>query len=103
MRGMASLLVRHEPASAGLVRRRRVEDLANRGISADSVDEVVLVASELVGNAVRHARPSTSGTIEVGWDLDASGVTVRVSDSSDERPQPRDAGEDEPSGRGLTI
>jgi serine/threonine-protein kinase RsbW len=100
---MGALLVRHEPMSAALIRHRIAEDLNDHGISPDSIDEVVLVASELVGNAIRHAQPSASGTITVSWDVDDSGVTIRVADASDESPRPRIASADEPGGRGLTI
>ncbi|MGH8962052.1 MAG: ATP-binding protein [Jatrophihabitantaceae bacterium] len=92
--------VRHEPSSAALVRRRLSEDLSRHGVDPDSIDEVVLVASELVGNAVRH---TSAGQLDVTWDLDADGVTVRVADASSTLPTLRTPQSDEPSGRGLTI
>jgi anti-sigma regulatory factor (Ser/Thr protein kinase) len=101
--GVGVLLVRHEPASASVVRRRIADELIDIGISGEAVDRVVLVASELVGNAIQHARPSAAAVIEVSWDIDGPGVIVRVSDPSDESPRPRQAAEDEPAGRGLTI
>jgi two-component sensor histidine kinase len=56
-----------------------------------------------VANAIRHAPAPPSQPLEVSWDVDASGVTVRVADSSDSRPVPRAAEADEPGGRGLRI
>lgn len=103
MRPVGALLVRHEPASAALVRHQIVDDLARQRVASDSIDEVALVATELVGNAVRHVRPSASGTLDVSWDIDDSGVTLRVYDPSEEAPMPRQASADEASGRGLTI
>jgi two-component sensor histidine kinase len=98
------MLFRHEPASAALVRHRIAADLTTSGVSSDSVDEVALVVSELVGNAIRHARPSAAGTLQVDWDIDdTSGLIVRVADPSDATPQPRTPTADEPGGRGLAI
>jgi anti-sigma regulatory factor (Ser/Thr protein kinase) len=92
--------VRHEPGSAALVRRRLSDDLARNGVDAESIAEVVLVASELVGNAVRH---TSSGPLDVSWDLDPDGVTVRVADESTTLPTLRTPQDSEPGGRGLTI
>jgi serine/threonine-protein kinase RsbW len=103
VRPVGALLVRHEPASAALVRHQLVDDLVRQQVASESIDEVALVATELVGNAVRHARPSASGTIDVSWDIDDSGVTLRVYDPSEEAPTPRTPSAEEASGRGLTI
>ncbi|MDT4944364.1 MAG: hypothetical protein QOH14_1097, partial [Pseudonocardiales bacterium] len=50
MRPVGALLVRHEAASAALVRHQIVDDLARQRVASDSIDEVALVATELVGN-----------------------------------------------------
>lgn len=98
------MLVRHEPSSAAVVRRTLAADLAGRGIDADSIDEIVLVASELVGNAVRHTTaPAAAQPLDVTWTVDAAGVTVWVADPSTDVPRPRVPGNSEPGGRGLTI
>ncbi len=101
MRG--ALLVRHEAASAAIVRRQLAHDLADYDLPTDAVDDAVLVASELVGNAVRHTDATESATLDVSWDVDASGVRVSVGDPSYEQPQVRNTGADEPSGRGMKI
>lgn len=98
-----ALLVRHEAASAAIVRRQLARDLASYNLPADAIDDAVLVASELVGNAVRHTTASAAGTLDVTWDVDASGVRVCVGDPSEQQPQARTAGGSEPSGRGLRI
>ncbi|MEP7021487.1 MAG: ATP-binding protein [Pseudonocardiales bacterium] len=98
-----ALLVRHEAASAAIVRRQLARDLATYDLPSDAIDDAVLVASELVGNAVRHTAASATGTLDVSWHVDASGVRLSVGDPSGERPQARTAGDDEPSGRGLKI
>jgi serine/threonine-protein kinase RsbW len=101
MRG--ALMVRHEAASAAIVRQHIARDLASYDLPAAAIDDAVLVASELVGNAVRHTSASESNTLDVSWDVDPSGVRVCVGDPSDQRPEMRSATINEPSGRGLKI
>ena len=61
---MGALQVRHEPASAALVRRHIRTDLEAHGLSSHSTDMVLLVATELVGNAVRHTEPARDAMVE---------------------------------------
>jgi anti-sigma regulatory factor (Ser/Thr protein kinase) len=100
---MGSLLVLHETTSAALVRHQLQEDLTGHGVAEAAQDEVVLVASELVGNAIRHTAVAASGRLEIQWDFDPTGVVVSVSDASPEYPQRRRAAPDALTGRGLTI
>ena len=100
---MGAMLVRHEPTSASLVRRHISDDLARNGIELESIEEVVLVASELVGNAIRHTPSTGNEPLDVTWDVDDACVTVRVTDSSSDLPQLQAAGPEATSGRGLTI
>jgi anti-sigma regulatory factor (Ser/Thr protein kinase) len=100
---MASMLVRHEPASAALVRHELARELLRLGVPQEAVDEAVLVASELLGNAIRHTPRGESGMLDIGWDADATGVTITVADASSVYPHPRTPRDDEPGGRGLTI
>ena len=101
MRG--ALLVRHEAASAAIVRSQLARDLVSYDLPAAAIEDAVLVASELVGNAVRHATAAGSATLDISWDVDSSGVRVFVGDPSDKQPQARTAGDDDPGGRGLKI
>lgn len=100
---MGSMLVRHEAASAALVRHELAEQMRRRLIPQESIDDAELVATELVGNAIRHASQAASGKLDVEWDIDAAGVTIAVSDASTTYPRPRAAHDHEPGGRGLTI
>jgi two-component sensor histidine kinase len=100
---VGALLVRHDAASAAFVRRQLASDLGTYHLPEDTIDDVILVASELLGNAVRHTAATRQATLDVSWDVDASGVHVCVADSSDEPPVVRTASPDEPGGRGLTI
>jgi anti-sigma regulatory factor (Ser/Thr protein kinase) len=99
---MASLLVPHEPPSAAAVRQALWQDLSDHGVDPESVDTVVLIASELLGNAIRHTEIERVG-LRVSWELEAASVRVEVADHSTTTPCPRPPRPTEPGGRGLTI
>lgn len=87
-----------EPSSAR--RARRFVGEALRAHGADGASDVcVLLASELVTNAICHART----TIEVRVAFDTSVVRVSVHDHSPAPPVPRTATSDDASGRGLHL
>jgi len=96
------LAVTYEPASAARVRHSIADDLANRDITQESVEDVVLVASELVGNAVLHGT-RTDGDLDVAWDVERDAVVVQVLDGSPELPRRRTATPRDTGGRGLSI
>lgn len=101
---MGAMLVRHEPASASMVRHELATDLDRHGVDGTTIHEVTLVASELVVNALRHARTTERDELRVHWTVGPDGVVVvAVEDPSEEIPVPRKAARDAPSGRGLTI
>jgi serine/threonine-protein kinase RsbW len=92
------------PASVAEVRKAVVEDLHARNVPPSVVDEAEIVVSELVSNAIRHARPLVDGTLRVHWKVKAGVVEVEVTDGggdSTPRPAPRTIWA--PSGRGLRI
>ena len=113
----------HGPASVGDGRRRLRRELHAHGIAEGVVDDAVLILSELLSNACRHARPlaplldldrAACGTVEgaadlggvlVGWRLHGDGLlTLEVTDGG-APTRPRNA---RPSltargGRGLSI
>jgi anti-sigma regulatory factor (Ser/Thr protein kinase) len=95
--------VPHATDSAALVRQRIGDDLARRGVSAESIDEVTLVATELIGNAVRHTAAIDAAGLGVDWTLDGGGVTVQVADPSSAPPVRRRPDPTQPGGRGLCI
>lgn len=100
---VGTLAVAHDVSSAAQVRRSIAADLQGRHIAADRIDDVVLVASELVGNAVRHAAASVDHILDVSWDIEADSVVVRVLDGSPELPRRRPSTVSETGGRGLAI
>lgn len=52
-----TLAVPHGPASVGTVRRRMRQDLGRHRVPEGVIDDAVLILSELLSNACRHARP----------------------------------------------
>lgn len=99
---VGTLTVQHDVASAAVVRHSIADDLVGNGVHRDSIDDVVLVASELVGNAVVHtgAQPDE---LAVSWEIEPVTVVVRVTDTSPTLPRPSSADPNRPGGRGLAI
>jgi len=62
-------------------------------------EAVLLVLTELLGNAVTHARTPVTVRLEATPTL----IRIEVSDGSPDRPARRSAGPDESHGRGLAI
>jgi anti-sigma regulatory factor (Ser/Thr protein kinase) len=98
----------HATASVREVRRQLLVGLRRAGVEPGLIDDAVLVASELVTNALRHARPLPDGRVTVSWEWapngDAVRLAVRDGGSQASRPslrQPVDA--DAMTGRGLGI
>lgn len=96
------------PESAGEARRRFDSWLAeNSQVGShrdDWRDDVQLVLSELVGNAVRHASPLPGGTLEVGWSLGEGGLEIAVRDGgAPQLPELQSPAPMDVSGRGLTL
>jgi anti-sigma regulatory factor (Ser/Thr protein kinase) len=95
--------IAHTVSVASLVRHRIADDLAAQGVAAESIEHVVLVASELVTNAVQHTAPANGTDVTIEWSLDADNVTMQVSDPSPTPPVRRHPGLTEPSGRGMLV
>jgi serine/threonine-protein kinase RsbW len=102
---VGTVSVPHDPASAGDVRRQLIDDLQIRRIQVSSIEEAALLVTELVGNAVRHARPLPGNRILVSWRLEAGRLQIRVTDGGNTAAEPhmRHAGPQDTHGRGLTI
>jgi anti-sigma regulatory factor (Ser/Thr protein kinase) len=101
---VATLAVRHSPASAAIVRQNVADAMRRAGLTADQAYDAALLASELVGNAVRHGRALPSGDIIVEWQVSAEGYYLAVTDGGDSAEvAPKDAELTDTSGRGLMI
>jgi anti-sigma regulatory factor (Ser/Thr protein kinase) len=79
--------------------RRQLPELVDRSAREDVGDDLDLVLSELVGNALRHA----GGVREVALASREGAVRLTVLDDDDRTPTVREPGEDLESGRGLLL
>jgi len=91
--------LRGRPAS---VRKARVftgDVLADDGVEASVIELAVLLVSELVTNAIVHARGTTCLTVHT----DANWVRIEVEDQGRGRPVLRPPTDDQLEGRGLRV
>ncbi|MQA94311.1 MAG: ATP-binding protein [Streptosporangiales bacterium] len=94
----------HAPASVAVARQRLYSDLVAWGVFEPVADDAALVVSELISNALRHARPLPSGEIEVTWTLADGAVEVAVRDGgSSTEPRLSRPSLSSLGGRGLGI
>jgi serine/threonine-protein kinase RsbW len=92
------------PASVARIRRAVVADLAARDLPHDLLEEAEIVTSELVSNAIRHARPLADGMVRVRWKVKGEAVEVEVTDGGgDTEPRPAPRVLWATTGRGLRI
>ncbi|MEV7865525.1 ATP-binding protein [Streptomyces sp. NPDC088124] len=89
-------------SSAGLARWELCKILSDWGLSALE-EPALLVLSELVTNAVRHARVSPGREIETHFLPASGGLRLEVHDASSEQPRQRVPELDECGGRGLML
>lgn len=69
----------------------------------EATEVAALLLSELMTNAVRHARLSPGFEISARCVLEADCLRVSVTDTNDKPPTPREASPDDESGRGLAL
>jgi anti-sigma regulatory factor (Ser/Thr protein kinase) len=79
--------------------RRAVADCADRLGLGEVVDDLLLVVSELVTNAVRHGAPP----VRLELLADADVVRVAVGDGHPGLPRPRAVDDDAEGGRGMVL
>lgn len=101
------VVVPHHASGARLARHRLAAELTDL-VPPTLLADLVAVLAELVGNAVRHARPLPGGVVRVAWRLsgpaDAPRVQLRVTDGgAAEEPRMRAPSLDAADGRGLHI
>jgi|ABEF01.1.fsa_nt_gi anti-sigma regulatory factor (Ser/Thr protein kinase) len=94
-----SLELRPEPASPGLARAFVRQLLADWGVEAGIADDAELLVTELVTNAVVHAR--TSVHVEIHRDGDR--LRFAVSDGSSRQVQLRIPSPEAVTGRGIYL
>ena len=85
-------------------RRGLVSELRAMGVDPAVVDECEIVMSELVTNAVRHAKPLADGRIRVSWSVRDGVVEIEVTDGGGPTtPRPAPSSVWSAGGRGLRI
>jgi anti-sigma regulatory factor (Ser/Thr protein kinase) len=103
----STMAVPHGPAGVGTARRRLRADLLASGASETVVDDAVLILSELLSNACRHARPlhPEDQSVRTSWSSDGDGeLTISVTDGGGPtRPLPAKPSITARGGRGLAI
>ena len=100
----SALTLPHVPSSATRARRALVDHLDLVGVPEETVGDAELAISELVGNAVRHARPCSAGGLIACWQIDLNMLRIDVLDGGAETlPELHLSTAEEPFGRGLEI
>jgi anti-sigma regulatory factor (Ser/Thr protein kinase) len=97
----------HSSVSVRQARAKLAQDLSERDVLGTVVDDAILILSEFVTNALRHARALTSDTIRVSWSLTGDGLLrIEVTDGGGTtRPvtKPYSMSVSSQAGRGLEI
>ena len=120
----STMVLPHGPSGVGAARQRLRKELFDRGTPGTVVDDAVLILSELLSNAYRHARPieslssassasSAAGrngagpqpSIRAAWHLAEDGLLIlEVTDGGGPtRPMPSSPSLTARGGRGLGI
>lgn len=99
-----SVTVPHEGHGVSLARHAFAKELASFGVTDDVRQDVMLVISELVSNAVKHAAALPGGTVRVGCSINEDCLHVEITDGGAvTRPNPAVATGFALGGRGLDI
>ncbi|WP_242614092.1 ATP-binding protein [Actinomadura roseirufa] len=80
MRASSVVLLPHAPSSVAVARRRLSSELVASGVYESIVDDASVIVSELISNALRHARPLPSGQVRVCWLRRGDLLELEVSD-----------------------
>ncbi|MFE7117966.1 ATP-binding protein [Streptomyces sp. NPDC057654] len=89
--------------SVGRARAALREQLAIWGVTDEPAETAVLLLSELVTNAVEHAKASPGREIGTRFGLYEGVLRLEVADANDDLPVPRPAADDDENGRGLAL
>jgi anti-sigma regulatory factor (Ser/Thr protein kinase) len=89
------------PQAAGIAREATRDALESWGLS-QVADDAILLVSELVGNAIRHAFNDGSD-LELGLAVSGTVLRIEVCDADPQCPQPRSPTEFDDSGFGFVL
>lgn len=100
----SSVTVPHERHGVSLARHAFADEMAAVGVAADDRDDAMLVLSELVSNAVKHASPLPGGEVQVRWSIAEDQMHIEITDGgAATRPNAVIAAMSALGGRGLDI
>jgi len=94
-----TLALSRELSDIRLVRSWLIDELRARPLEPEIVDDVALMASELLANAIRHTTSAPTLTLVVGVD----DVVVAVHDDDPRLPEVLPIDVERPSGNGMRI
>jgi anti-sigma regulatory factor (Ser/Thr protein kinase) len=98
------VLLPHAPASVVAARSQISTHLCDAGIVTAAIGDATVVVSELLTNAILHARPLPGARVLVAWALRERSLEVAVSDGgSMTRPRTAQPSLSSTGGRGLAI
>jgi anti-sigma regulatory factor (Ser/Thr protein kinase) len=101
---VATVVLPYATASVRAARAHIQHDLVAKGIPDALVDNTVLVVSEMVSNALKHARPLPDGKLRISWSAAPDGIALEVTDGGGAtRPRLVSAPVTAGSGRGLRV
>ncbi len=99
-----TVCVPHERSGVGAARHAFADQLASSGVDRSIQEDAVLVMSELVTNAVKHAAPLPSGEIRIRWSIEDDCLHMEITDGGAvTRPHAGVANISSLGGRGLDI
>jgi anti-sigma regulatory factor (Ser/Thr protein kinase) len=80
VRASSVVLLPHAPSSVAIARQCLSSELIASGVRQSVIDDVNVITSELLSNALRHARPLPSGHVKLTWVSAGDAIEVAVSD-----------------------
>ncbi|WP_367322738.1 ATP-binding protein [Streptomyces sp. HUAS ZL42] len=89
--------------SVGRARTLLREQATSWKLPDEVTETAVLLLSELMTNAYRHAKVSPGREIRTRCILETDRLRISVTDANDILPTPREPSSDDESGRGLTL
>jgi anti-sigma regulatory factor (Ser/Thr protein kinase) len=100
----STILVPHTRSSVSGARHAVALHMLAHAVPAPVVEDAVLVVSELVSNAVRHAAPLPGGSVSVRWTIGPDRVHLEITDGgAPTLPRAEDPTASAFGGRGLDI
>lgn len=99
-----SVAVPHERRGVSLARHAFADEMTASGVPEEELDDALLVLSELVSNAVKHASPLPGGEVRVRWSRAGDVLHLEITDGgAATRPAAVVAAMSALGGRGLDI